>query len=88
MLPEIANVKAVFILHDIFQSSPKSYPIFRLLWLENLIPRPFKNSSIWSHCIEHFLLLPNAAAAEVTSVTRKNLPNVFKSCPKMISLEI
>ena len=42
-------IKSVFLKRHVCQNMPKSSEIFWLLLLENLLPRSFKNSPIWSH---------------------------------------
>ena len=54
IVPEIAQKVAttVFNKSDHFQNCQKVAQIFWLLLYENLSPRPFKNSPIWSHWLE------------------------------------
>ena len=40
-------------------------------------------AEVWTE----LLLMHAVAACKITSVTSKKLPNVYKSCPKIISLE-
>ena len=54
-----------------------------------LIPKNIKDVSVWKqlrfYCVPIYVIETNAYLT--ASVTSKKSPNVYKSCPKMISLE-